>query len=75
MSVNDKVKSNQLWSFKKDNFTFYDYQNRVFISAANVNKDKIKSIVYISKKKLNNIIQKLRYYRIKLKFLKIKSTN
>ena len=42
------------------------------ISAANVNKDKIKSIVYMSKKKLNNIIQKSRYYRIKLKFLKIK---
>ena len=28
------------------------------ISAANVNKNKIKSIVYMSKKKLNNIIQK-----------------
>ena len=45
------------------------------ISVANVNKNKIKSIVYMSKKKLNNIIQKSWYYRIKLKFLKIKSTN
>ena len=45
------------------------------ISAANEIKIKSKVLFTCQRKKLNNIIQKSRYYRIKLKCLKIKSTN